>query len=128
MSGGHTDELGRAGERIAETYLKKAAGLKVIARRFNTPVGEIDLILRDPQDNDTLVFVEVKSRRDCVHADPEDAVGGKKQRRLVRAARWYLHQKGWEERPCRFDAVTVILPLEEQPQIRHYPEAFLPDS
>ncbi len=133
MSGGRTDELGCAGERLAEAHLK-AAGLKLIARRFNTPVGEIDLLFRDrrktrdSRQTDTLVFVEVKTRRDRVFADPEDAVGGVKQRRLLRAARWYLHEKGWEDRPCRFDVVTVILPAEGEPEVRHIIDAFVPDE
>ncbi len=114
--------LGRAGEELAAKWLR-GHGLKLIARSFSTPVGELDLVCRDGQ---TLVFVEVKTRRDRVHADPEDAVGGRKQRRGLRAARWYLHEQGWEDRPCRFDVVTVILPAEGEPEIKHIPDAFTP--
>ncbi len=114
--------LGRAGEALAAEWLC-GHGLKLIAHSFSTPVGELDLICRDGQ---TIVFVEVKTRRDRVHADPEDAVGGRKQRRSLRAARWYLHEKGWEERPCRFDVVTLILPPTGAPEIRHFADAFAP--
>ena len=51
-----TREYGDKGERLAETYLKRR-GLKLVARGYVTPVGEIDLIVRD---GDTVVFVEVK--------------------------------------------------------------------
>ena len=62
-------ELGRVGERLAEQLLHKH-GLKTVARRFTTPVGELDLVMRD---GDTVVFVEVKTRRDRDLADPQDA-------------------------------------------------------
>jgi putative endonuclease len=115
-------ELGRAGERVAERYLKRQ-GLKLICRGFCTPVGELDLIMRA---GETLVFVEVKTRRDRIFADPEDAVGPTKVRRLMRAAHWYLHQKRWEDRPCRFDVLAVVLAPGTDPDVRHYPDAFAP--
>ncbi|MEW6252096.1 MAG: YraN family protein [Planctomycetota bacterium] len=116
-------ELGRAGESLAADWLK-ARGLKLVTRHFNTPVGELDLVMRDGA---TVVFVEVKTRRDRVYADPQDAVNATKQRRSLRAARWFMHEKRWDDRPCRFDVVTVILPPSGQPQIAHFPDAFLPD-
>ena len=113
-------ELGQKGERLAEQRLR-ASGLKTVARHFNTPVGELDLIMRD---GDTLVFVEVKTRRDRKYADPEDAVTREKQRRMTRTARWYIEHSGWGDRPCRFDVVTVILPPDGTPQLEHFPDAF----
>ncbi len=114
---------GRQGERLAETFLKRA-GFKTIARRFSTPVGELDLVMRD---GDTLVFVEVKTRADDRYADPQDAVDAGKQGRLLRAARWYINQKRCDDQPCRFDVVTVITAAMSQPQIQHFPDAFVPD-
>lgn len=109
-------ELGERGEALAQRFLKRR-GLKTVARRFSTPIGELDLVMRD---GDTVVFVEVKTRRDRTYADPEDAITTAKVRRLMRAVRWFLHQKRWEERPCRFDVVTVILPAEGNPEIKHF--------
>jgi putative endonuclease len=117
-------ELGARGEALAEQFLKRA-GLKLVARSYRTPVGELDRIMRD---GETVVFVEVKTRRDRVYADPEDAVTLEKQRHLVRAARWYLHKRGWEERPARFDVVAVILPADGEAEITHHVEAFWPRS
>jgi putative endonuclease len=114
--------LGQHGERLAERFLRRR-GLKIVARRFSTPLGELDLVMRD---GETLVFVEVKTRRDRVHADPEDAVRRDKQRRMTRAARWLIHQRRWGDRPCRFDVVAVTWPPEGEPQIEHFPNAFLP--
>ena len=78
--------LGREGERLAERFLR-LHGLKTVTRHFNTPVGELDLIMRA---GETLVFIEVKTRRDRKYADPQEAVRRDKQRRMTRAARWFL--------------------------------------
>ena len=115
-------QLGRRGERLAEKYLKKH-GLKTVARHYSTPVGELDLVMRD---GDTVVFAEVKTRRDRKWADPQDAVGYNKQRCLTRAAQWFIHRKGWDDRPCRFDMIAVILPPDGEPDIEHFPDAFPP--
>lgn len=115
-------QLGREGERLAERFLQQH-GLKTIARHFNTPVGELDLVMRD---GDTLVFAEVKTRRDRKYADPQDAVGRIKQQRMTRAAQWLVHRKRWDDRPCRFDIVTVILAPQGEPEIEHIPDAFPP--
>ncbi len=114
--------LGRTGEALAAAWLRKR-GLKLITRHFVTPVGELDLVFRE---GDTVVFVEVKTRRDRIYAEPEDAVGGRKQRRSLRAAQWFLQHKRWEDRPCRFDVVTVILPATGEPEVKHFPDAFAP--
>ncbi|MCK4343410.1 MAG: YraN family protein [Phycisphaerae bacterium] len=116
--------LGREGERLAERFLRKR-GLKMIARRFNTPVGELDLVMRD---GDTVVFVEVKTRRDRKFADPEDSINVGKQRRLAKAACWFLHHKRWDDRPCRIDVVAVILAEGTEPEINHFPDAFAPNG
>lgn len=115
-------ELGRQGERLAERFLCKL-GLKTIARQFSTPVGELDLVMRA---GDTVVFVEVKTRRDRALADPEDAVRRDKRRRMTRAARWFLRAREFAGAPCRFDVVAVVLPEQGAPEIEHFPDAFGP--
>ena len=115
-------ELGHTGERLAEAFLKRQR-LKTVARHFGTPVGELDLVMRD---GETVVFVEVKTRRDRKYADPQDAVGRAKQRRMTRAALWFIDQKRWQDRPCRFDIVAVTLSTTGAPEIEHFPEAFFP--
>ncbi|MBK9127344.1 MAG: YraN family protein [Phycisphaerales bacterium] len=107
--------LGLAGEKLAESHLAQL-GMKCLARRFATPAGELDLVMVD---GDTVVFVEVKTRADRALADPQDAVTPAKQRRLGRAARWFLSQKRLERHPCRFDVVGVILAPPAPPRIEH---------
>jgi len=117
-------ELGRAGEGLAERFLHER-GLKTVARRFSTPVGELDLVMRD---GDTVVFVEVKTRGDRDLADPQDAVNLPKQRRMTRAARWFIQRRRWDDEPCRFDVVAVLLPPDGPPEIEHFANAFLPPA
>lgn len=122
MSDARSD-LGLRGEQLAEAFLRRR-GLKMLARRFSTPVGEIDLIM---QQAETVVFVEVKTLRDRVYKDPQDQVVPAKQRKLLKAARWFLHRKRWTDKPCRFDVVAVILPETDEPEIEHFPDAFVPE-
>ncbi len=66
--------------------------------------GEVDLILRDA--DGTLVFVEVRARRDVMHGGAAASIGAIKQRRLVFAAAHYLRRFG-SPPPCRFDVVAI---------------------
>ena len=116
-------ELGLQGERYAEAFLRKR-GLKTLARRFSTPVGEIDLVMRAAE---TVVFVEVKTQRDRTFKDPQDQVTLSKQRKLIKAAKWFLTRKRWTDKPCRFDVVAIILPETGEPEIEHFPNAFVPE-
>jgi len=113
-------ELGLQGEHLAEVFLRKR-GLKRLIHRFRTPAGEIDLIMREGQ---TIVFVEVKTQRDRAFIDPQMRVTVSKRRKLFKAAKWFLIQKRWTEKPCRFDVVAVVLPETGEPEIEHFPDAF----
>lgn len=115
-------ELGVRGEALAEKHLR-AQGLRVEARRYSCPAGEIDLIMRA---DSTYVFVEVKTRRDRDLADPQDAVNPGKQLRMARAARTYLRRIHREDAACRFDVVAIVLPVVGVPQVEHFPDAFFP--
>lgn len=116
------DQLGRDGEKAAAEYLVRA-GLRILQRNFNCKFGEIDLIARD---GETLVFVEVKTRRDESAAAPEESIGPGKQRQLARVARHWLATHGQPDCAYRFDAVSVVWPEGGKPDIRHIVEAFIP--
>ncbi|MEN9397700.1 MAG: hypothetical protein RLZ81_2230, partial [Pseudomonadota bacterium] len=87
--------------------LLQQAGLRLLERNYRTPGrggGEIDLIMREP--DGTLVFVEVRQRRNARHGGALASVTAVKQRRLVFAARHYLLR--WPQLPpCRFDVVAL---------------------
>ncbi|NII09893.1 YraN family protein [Oleiagrimonas sp. C23AA] len=94
---------GDAFEALALKHLRRA-GLKPVARNFHTRFGEIDLVMVD---GDTLVFVEVRYRRDAGHGGAAASVTASKQARLIRAAQGFLtaHPR-WAAAPCRFDVVS----------------------
>jgi putative endonuclease len=93
---------GRRAEALAQRYLRRR-GLADVARNVHCRHGEIDLVMRD---GDTLVFVEVRYRRDGAFGRGSDSVTVAKQRRLARHPRWMNH-------PCRFDVISIDGPLDE---------------
>ena len=95
--------LGVRGERAAEKYLKRH-GYRIVTRNFKASGAEIDLVARD---GETLVVVEVKTRRSMVGGRPEEAVDARKQSRLRRAAEAFALQNRVGERRTRFDIVAV---------------------
>src|SRR5260370_38528979 len=95
--------LGRRGERAAEKYLKRK-GYRIVARNFRASGAELDLVAVD---GETLVFVEVKTRRSLVAGAPEEAVDARKQSRLRRAGEAFAIQYRVGERAMRFDIVAV---------------------
>lgn len=115
-------KAGRWGESVAEKFIK-SAGCKVLGRRVR--VGrhdEIDLIVREQE---TLVFVEVKTRASEAFGRPSSAVGREKRRKLSRAAVTFLKKKKLRPPYIRFDIVEVIgSPEADSPEIRHIKNAF----
>ena len=118
------DNLGRRGENFAQAHLRKQ-GLKILARNYRCPAGEADLIALDTRGGtDTIVFVEVKCRREGQYVNPESAVNADKRRRLQRVAAYYLASRGAADIAVRFDIVAIVAPPGQPPQIRHLPGAF----
>lgn len=93
---------GAEAEALACRHLERA-GLRVVARNYRCPRGEIDLVM---DDHGTRVFVEVRYRRSSRFGSPAESVDPRKQSRLLDAARHYLlaHR---EEPACRFDVVAI---------------------
>jgi putative endonuclease len=97
--------LGKKGEDLAVAQLR-ALKYKIIERNFKCVLGEIDIIARE---KDTLVFVEVKTRRTRDFGGPAAAVNARKQRQLSKVALTYLNMKKLGQMPARFDVVAVEL-------------------
>ncbi|HKN11948.1 MAG TPA: YraN family protein [Candidatus Binatus sp.] len=95
--------LGRRGERAAEKHLRRY-GYRIVARNFRAAGAEIDLVAMD---GDTLVFVEVKTRRSRTAGAPEEAVDERKQKRMRRAAEAFAKRYRADETEMRFDIVAV---------------------
>ncbi len=116
-------KLGRWGEKHCESFLKRK-GFKRLARNFSCKSGEIDLIMVDTGSD--IVFVEVKTRADEAFEPAESVITPAKKTRMSRAARFFLAIHNIEDRPFRFDVVTVVLGQSGPIQIRHYENAFVP--
>lgn len=115
--------LGDAGERQAAKYLQRK-GYRIITRRFRFGRGDIDLVARD---GETIVFVEVKTRRSSDRGKPEEAVDLFKQKQLTKLALAFLKRYNLLERAARFDVISIVWPDDRQPPtITHFQNAFPP--
>ena len=120
--------LGQRGEKLAQRYLRKK-GLRILAGNYRCPAGEVDLIaLERPhvgkEAAGTLVFVEVKSRSDDYHTDPESAIDLHKRRQMLRVARYYVASRGQDDLAVRFDSIAVLFRPDGTQEIRHTADAF----
>ena len=106
---------GLSSEALAADWLAQR-GFRILERNFTVKGGELDLVC--DQDG-TLVFVEVRARKDARHGAPEETISAAKRRRIILAARLYLLMRGIEDRACRFDVVAI-----EGGAITHIPDAF----
>jgi putative endonuclease len=97
-------EFGRTGETLACRYLEEN-GYVILARNYRTKFGEIDIIARDM---DTLVFIEVKSRRSNHFGNPKYAVNKSKQKKISMAALHYLKDTKQSNVRARFDVVSLV--------------------
>jgi putative endonuclease len=115
------NEIGTIGEQIALKYLQEL-GYEIILTNWQYKKYEIDIIAVD---NNTVVFVEVKTRTNNVFGNPEDALTIAKQKQLIEGADYFLNEKELDME-CRFDLITVIDPLGLK-KLEHYENVFLPD-
>ena len=112
---------GERGEKLASRFLR-SRGYKILYRNFKARGGgEIDLVCRD---RDSLVFVEVKTRRNADFGRPIDAIGREKQLSLSRGGLAWLRLLDNPDIAFRFDVVEVLLPDEGEPRCELIQDAF----
>ncbi|MDY6970892.1 MAG: YraN family protein [Thermodesulfobacteriota bacterium] len=112
-------ELGRLGEELALKRIKRL-GYRKIIRNYRCPLGEMDLIARD---GDTLVFIEIKTRRGGPTSYAKEAVDERKRRQLSKVALAYMKSNDCCETRARFDVIAVSLE-EDEPRIEVVKNAF----
>lgn len=115
--------LGHWGESLAAEYLRKK-GYKILHANYRCRMGEIDLIV---QKKKTIVFVEVKLRKNSDFAQALEFVHSRKQQRIKVAAELFLAQKDCMDLNARFDVIEVYAPEgaeTKKPQIYHLEDAF----
>ena len=111
--------LGKQGEDRAVAELARR-GYAVLARRYRTRHGEIDIVARD---GETIVFVEVKAKETAECGTAAEAVTVRKQRKVVSMAVDYLARNRLTSKPCRFDVVAID-GAGEQAILTYYRGAF----
>lgn len=112
--------LGKRGEDWAAQHLRRQ-GLRILDRNRQAGRYEIDIIAKE---GETIVFVEVKTRRPSPIASPEANITRTKRKHLRTAAKAYIAAHDQPGCYYRFDLVAIIVPLEGSPEIRHYRHAF----
>ena len=112
--------LGQKGEDIAARYLEQH-GYVILDRNWRCGHKELDLIVT--KDN-TVVFVEVKTRTSADYGDPQDFVNSLKIRRIVNSADAYVRFR-CIDMDARFDIISIVLEDGEF-KIEHIEGAFLP--
>jgi putative endonuclease len=102
MTRQRAEKAGRWAEILALWSLR-LKGYRLLARRYKSPLGEIDLIMRRGK---VTAFIEVKARRS--HDDAVTAVTSYQSRRIVAAAGiWMSHDPAAASQACRFDIVAI---------------------
>ena len=113
-------KLGSFGEQEAVQFLTEQ-GFKILERNYKVKYGEIDIIALD---EDTVCFIEVKTRKSLEQGMPFEAVSRFKQYKLSQVALTYLMEKNWEGKSARFDVVSLILDEQGEKQLELIKNAF----
>lgn len=113
----HARRVGAQAEQLAAQHLREK-GYVIIKRNYAATDAEIDIIALDEE---TLVFVEVKYRKQGGWETPEESVSPAKQKRLWKAAEQYLAEAVGKEQDMRFDVVAI-----RGDEVTHYVDAFRP--
>ena len=123
---GYMPSKSRQTGNVAEDAVVKYAkdnGWKIVARNFEKPWGEIDIVARDKS---TILFIEVKSgTSEYVNFSPEDNFDKNKRNKFIRACRSCLLENDYsEDTDWRIDLAAVDLDFNTgNSRIRYYKNA-----
>lgn len=111
-----TTTIGTRGEDLALDFLKNQ-GYKILERNFRIRGGEIDIVAIE---NQTLVYVEVKTRSSRTFGYPQESVTPQKIKFLERAAKFYRNNRQYLKLPSleRIDVVAVDLADPSTPSLK----------
>ncbi len=113
-------KLGDSGENTACNFLRNK-GYKILQRNYRKKCGEIDIIA---EENDELVFIEVKTRSSSDYGSPLAAVTPRKQQQIIKTAQTYLTETDNFDRAARFDVIAILQNDKTSPQIEQIIGAF----
>lgn len=113
-------ELGKRGEEAAACFLQRRE-YEILDRNWKCIAGEADIVaLQD----DTLCFIEVKTRKDAQKGFPSEAVDTRKRSRYERIAACYLKDHDYADVRVRFDIIAILVLGEDRAFLRHHLNAF----
>lgn len=93
--------LGNQAEKVASSYLEQQS-LTLIKNNYQTRFGEIELIM---QDGKSIVFAEVRLRKNNIFGGASESITQAKQRKIAKVAQQFLQHHG--NQACRFDAIVM---------------------
>jgi len=99
-------ELGQLGEKLAKKFLEERE-YEIIQQNFKSREGEIDIIAKDK--DETVVFVEVKTRTSLEFGNPSEAVNQIKKEHILKTAKYFLYSNNINECNLRFDVIEVFI-------------------
>ena len=108
------NELGKWGEELAAEYLQEK-GYEIIERDWKSGHHDLDIIAKE---GGTLVIVEVKTRRNRLFGDPEEAIDYRKRRSLQSAINHYVKSHRVKA-TVRFDIISIVGNIGFKPEIDH---------
>ena len=114
----YKQETGKSGEEIASNYLEEQ-DYKILERNFSCNQGEIDIIAKDKEE---IVFIEVKTRTNKKYGEGSEAVNINKQKHLLRAIKYYIYIKKYENNFIRIDVIEIYIKNKEV-KINHIKQA-----
>jgi putative endonuclease len=108
------NELGKWGEDTAAAFLQRN-GYQIIERDWKSGRRDIDIIATDGRE---VVFVEVKTRRNRLYGDPEEAVDYRKLQSLRLAINHYIKYRHLNS-DVRLDIISIVGMMGSEPEIEH---------
>ena len=114
------NELGKWGEDLAADYLQRR-GYEILERDWKSGRIDLDIVARE---GSTLVIVEVKTRRNRLYGDPEEAVDYRKRKSLQSAINHYAKSHRMSA-AVRFDIISVVGMIGTTPEIDHIKDVTL---
>lgn len=113
----HNQTVGQWGEETATVYLRHC-GYEILARNARTPYGEIDIVAKQ---NDTTIFVEVKTLTASRNFFPEHNVTARKRGHMLACAEYYAAENNIDH--WQIDVIAVEGKQGLQPKITHFENA-----
>ena len=114
------NDTGKWGEDLAVAYLEKK-GYTIVERDWKSGRRDIDIIALD---DDVVVFVEVKTRRNRLYGEPEESVDYHKLQNLQQAISHYVKFKHIRQE-IRFDIISIVGTAGTDPDIQHIQDVTL---